>query len=251
MPDGWMTDTRSDHARPCGHGGCDEKAGMSTPPLPAPTLRRMPAYLRLLRAWEAEGRDTVSCTHLAEALGLDPTLIRKDLQLAGGSGRPKTGYRLSELVPALEGFLGWSRPSEAFVIGAGNLGLALLHYQGFAAHGLSVVAAFDDDARKVGTTGLGKRVFPMAKLADLVQRMGVRLAILCVPDAAAQAVAEACCAAGMRGLWNFTGARLSLPEGAVVEDIDLAQSLALLSHRLSHSLAAGGRRRSEPTGTAP
>lgn len=249
MPEAWETDARTAAARPCGAGGCDEKAEMSTPPLPAPTLRRMPAYLRLLRAWEAEGRDTVSCTHLAEALGLDPTLIRKDLQLAGGSGRPKTGYRLAELVPALEAFLGWSHPSEAFVIGAGNLGLALLHYQGFAAHGLSIVAAFDDDARKVGTSSLGKRIFPLAKLADLGQRMGVRLGILCVPEAAAQAVAETCCAAGMRGLWNFTGARLQLPEGTVVEDIDLAQSLALLSHRLSHRQAPHPA--ASPIGTAP
>jgi redox-sensing transcriptional repressor len=210
----------------------------------------MPAYLRLLRAWEAEGREAVSCTHLSEALGIEPTLIRKDLQLAGASGRPKTGYRLAELVPALEGFLGWSRPSEAFVIGAGNLGLALLHYQGFAAHGLSVVAAFDDDQRKIGTTAGGKRVFPMAKLADLAQRMGVRLAVLCVPDAAAQEVADRCCAAGMRGLWNFTGARLRVPDGVVAETIDLAQSLALLSHRLAHALA-GGRRAIEPPGTTP
>lgn len=201
--------------------------------LPGPALRRLPLYLRLLRAWEAEGRASASCTHLAEALGVDPTLIRKDLALTGAAGRPKTGYRLAELVPAVEAFLGWSHPNEAFIIGAGNLGLALLHYQGFAAYGLSVLAAFDADARKAGTTSLGRRVFPIAKLADLAPRMHVELAILCVPEAAAQAAAAQAYAAGIRGLWNFTGARLRLPADAVVEDVDLAQSLALLSHRIA------------------
>ncbi len=220
---------------------------MSIHPLPAPSLRRLPSYLRLLRAWEAEGRESVSCTHLAEALDLDPTQIRKDLALTGVTGRPKVGYRLDELVPAVERFLGWSESTDAFIIGAGNLGLALLHYQGFAGHGLSVVAAFDDDPRRVGTTAQDKRVFAMAKLPDLVQRMGVRLGILCVPEAAAQPAAEACYAAGIRGIWNFSGAILHLAADAVVEQVDLAQSLAVLSYRL----AAPARRTIPPPPPPP
>lgn len=201
--------------------------------MPVASVRRLPAYLRLLRRWEAEGRESVSCTHLAEELGFDPTQIRKDLALTGVVGRPKVGYRLEELVPAVERFLGWADPTEAFVIGAGNLGLALLHYPGFAGHGLSVIAAFDNDPRKTGSTPGGKRIFPMSKLPDLVRRMRVQIGILAVPDAAAQAAAEACYAAGIRGLWNFTAARLQVGMDAVVEDVDLAQSLAMLSHRLS------------------
>lgn len=203
-----------------------------TTPIPMPSLRRLPLYLRLLEAWRAEGRTQVSCTHLAEALNLDPTQVRKDLAAAGASGRPRVGYDLKRLRDTLAAFLGWDNPGEAFLVGAGPLGQALLAYEGFAARGLSIVAVFDR-APRPGERVVGKPVLPLAKLADLAARMHVRLGILAVPAAEAEDTARLMAAAGLAGIWNFAPVRLDLGPRVVIEHIDLAQSLAVLRHRLA------------------
>jgi redox-sensing transcriptional repressor len=151
--------------------------------IPVPTLRRLPLYLRLLEEWRAEGRQTVSCTHISEALDLDPTQVRKDLAVCGVPGRPKVGYDLPDLADGVARFLGWDNPGEAFLIGAGPLGRALMAYEGFAERGLAIVAAFDPDPALVGTDICGKPVMPMAKLADLARRMHIRMGVLATPSA--------------------------------------------------------------------
>lgn len=201
--------------------------------IPVPTLRRLPLYLRLLEAWRAEGRATVSCTHLAEALGFDPTQVRKDLAVCGVPGRPKVGYDLPELAAGVARFLGWDNPGEAFLVGAGPLGAALMAYEGFAERGLAVIAAFDPDPALVGTLVAGKPVLPMAKLAELGQRMHITLAILALPAARAAAGLQACVEAGMQGVLSFVPVRPDPAAGIIVEHVDLAQSLAVLSHRLT------------------
>lgn len=203
-----------------------------THPISVPSLRRLPLYLRLLEAWRAEGRTQVSCTHLADALGFDPTQVRKDLAAAGASGRPKVGYELTNLRDCLAGFLSWDNPGEAFLVGAGALGQALLAYEGFAARGLAIVAVFDHDPRPGATCG-GKPVLPLAKLANLAGRMHVSLGVLTVASDQAEATARLMAAAGLRGIWNFAPIRLDLGEHIAVEHVDLAQSLAVLSHRLA------------------
>jgi redox-sensing transcriptional repressor len=204
-----------------------------THPISVPSLRRLPLYLRLLEGWRAEGRTQISCTHLADALGFDPTQVRKDLAAAGASGRPKVGYDLQNLRDCLAGFLGWDNPGEAFLVGAGSLGQALLAYEGFAARGMSIVAVFDPDPGRVGGNVCGKPVLPMVKLANLTARMHVRLGVLAVPADTAPAVGKAMADAGLQGIWNFAPVRLDLGPLVVVEHVDLAQSLAVLSHRLT------------------
>ena len=203
-----------------------------TYPISVPSLRRLPLYLRLLEAWRAEGRTQVSCTHLADALGFDPTQVRKDMAAAGATGRPKVGYDLHNLRDVLAGFLGWDNPGEAFLVGAGALGQALLAYEGFAARGMSIVAVFDHDPRPGAMVG-GKPVLPLTKLANLTARMHVRLGVLAVPAEHAPATGRLMAEAGLQGIWNFAPVRLELGDQVVVEHVDLAQSLAVLSHRLS------------------
>jgi redox-sensing transcriptional repressor len=203
-----------------------------TYPISVPSLRRLPLYLRLLEAWRAEGRTQVSCTHLADALNFDPTQVRKDLAATGATGRPKVGYDLKNLRDTLASFLSWDNPGEAFLVGAGPLGQALMAYEGFAARGMSIVAVFDHDPRPNATCG-GKPVLPIAKLANLAARMHVSLGVLTVPAAIAEDTARSMAAAGLRGIWNFAPVRLDLGEQIAVEHVDLAQSLAVLSHRLA------------------
>jgi redox-sensing transcriptional repressor len=207
-------------------------------PIPPASLRRLPQYLRLLRTWEAEGRATISCTPIAEHFDQDPTQVRKDLALVGVGGRPKVGYDLAELADGIERFLGWDNATDAFLVGAGNLGSALLGYRGFATSGLTILAAFDVDPAKAGLRIAGRPVYPLSKLANLVERMHVRLGVLCVPENSAETAARAMVDAGLCAIWNFTPVRLDLGEAVIVEDVDLSQSLAVLSHRLRQR---GGR----------
>ncbi len=201
-----------------------------------PSLRRLPLYLSLLDDWRAAGRLTVTCTHFAEALGFDATQVRKDLAAAGAAGRPKVGYEVAALKATLTSFLGWDNPGDAFLVGAGPLGQALLAYEGFAARGLAIVAVFEADPTRVGGTIGGKPVLPLERMANLVERMHIRLGVLAVSAGDAPAASQAMVAAGLRGIWNFTPVRLDLGPSVLIEHIDLAQSLAVLSHRLAATL---------------
>jgi redox-sensing transcriptional repressor len=203
---------------------------------PLPSVRRLPAYLRLLHELQARGRDVVSCTHIADQLGLVSVQVRKDLAITGIVGKPKIGYHVPELIAAVEEFLGWNNTRDAFLVGAGCLGAALLGYEGFGEFNLNVLAGFDVDPAKIGTQIHGKDVFAMEKLRNLVKRMHVLIGILTVPAAAAQEAADAMFLAGMRAIWNYTPVKLRVPEHVVVEDVKLGASLAVLSSRLAESL---------------
>jgi redox-sensing transcriptional repressor len=196
------------------------------------TIRRLPAYLRLLRHVHAEGWETVSGTYLAEQLGLDGVQVRKDLASTGFAGKPRVGFVVAGLIDAIERHLGWNNTTEAVLVGAGSLGTALLGYTGFEPHGLRIVAAFDADETKVGDEVHGRDVFPLSKAANLVRRLHIQLGIITVPAEAAQAVADLLVGAGIRAIWNFTPTALNVPPGIIVQHEDLSSGLAVLSRQL-------------------
>ena len=203
-------------------------------PLPLPTIRRYPAYLRLIRERMAAGEDEVSSAALAAALGIDPVLARKDIAMMGVPGRPRWGYPAKVLADAMQRALGWDNTTDAALVGCGSLGHALVGYGGFAEQHLSIVVAFDADPKLHGQTIHGVKVRPMSEVGRLVRRMRIHLGILTVPDAAAQACAAALVAAGVKGIWNFTSVQLSVPDDVIVQNVDLAQSLAVLSHAIAN-----------------
>ncbi len=216
-----------------------EKQDMSTDTLkgfPIPSVRRLPLYLRLLRELRAEGHEAVSCTQISESLALGTVQVRKDLAITGIVGRPKVGYQITELVDAIEDFLGWKNTRDAFLVGAGSLGSALMGYDGFRDNGLNIVAAFDTDPAKIGTRIHDKVVLDWESFHDLVQRMHILIGILTVPAAVAQDATNAMVLAGIRAIWNYTPATLEVPPAIVVEDVRLASSLATLSSRLTRLL---------------
>lgn len=206
--------------------------------VPVPTLRRLPSYLAYLKSLQSAGRDVVSCTHIADHLGLDPTQVRKDIQAAGVLGKPKVGYYLPALIEGIEAVLGWNNVSEAFLVGAGSLGTALMGYEGFRDHGLNIVAAFDTDPEKIGTEIHGKKVLPLKKLPNLVERMHIQIGIITVPGLQAQEVATMMTDAGIVAVWNFAPAHIEVPEGTILENVQLAASLAVLSSKLAARLKA-------------
>jgi redox-sensing transcriptional repressor len=211
--------------------------------IPEASLRRLPLYHRYLKSVRAPDRRFVSCPEIAAELRLDPTQVRKDLEAAAIQGRPKVGYVLDELVREIEHFLGWDNARDAFLVGAGSLGRALMGYTKFQECGLQIVAAFDADLTKIGTTVHGRSVFPLDRLSDLAQSMHVRIGIITVPSGAAQGVAERMVEGGMRAIWNFAPVRLRVPEPIIVHNEDLYCSLASLSQKLGAALAEERRQR--------
>jgi redox-sensing transcriptional repressor len=197
-------------------------------------VKRLPAYLQMLRVLQGEGSEYVSGTVLATTHSLEPVVVRKDLAFTGAVGTPRRGFRITELIAAIERFVGWDNQTKAVLVGVGNLGTALLGYQGFETLGLRIAGAFDQDPAKVGKWIQGRKVQPISQLAAFVRRGGIRLGVLTVPAAVAQETADLMIRAGIRGIWNFSPARLEVPTGVVTQKEDLAEGLAVLSHKLQH-----------------
>lgn len=197
------------------------------------SLRRLPQYMKLLAQLADEGQPYVTSAELARRLKLDETLVRKDLSITGFTGKPRVGFPVDALLMHLEEFLGLRNAKDAFLIGAGRLGQALAQYPGFAKYGLNIVALFDTGEDKIGQWVGGLEILPLWKAPALARRMNVRIAILTVPPDVAQAVADLLADAGILAFWNFSGQALNLPETIIVHNEDLAESLAVLSHRLA------------------
>jgi len=205
-----------------------------------PSIRRLPSYLHIIRAFQRTGEPYISGTWIANELNLEPIQVRKDLAITGIVGKPKKGYPVDQLIAAIEHYLGWDVEQKAIIVGAGNLGSALTGYQEFRNHGLKIVAAFDSDPEKVGKTIHGIEVFPMDRLDSIVHERGIHLAILTVPSPYAQSSCDAIVAAGIQAIWNFTNVKLKVPDHVIVQREDLSSGYALLSVMVRTLSAPGG-----------
>jgi redox-sensing transcriptional repressor len=205
-----------------------------------PSIRRLPSYLHIIRQALRSGDQYISGTVIAQELNLEPIQVRKDLAITGIVGKPKKGYPVEALVNAIEHFLGWDQNREAVLVGAGNLGSALMGYQEFQLHGLHIVAAFDTDPAKVGSVVHGVKVRAMDNLGKDISEIGAEIAILTVPSPFAQATAESLVAAGITSIWNFTNIKLKVPPHVVVQREDLSSGYALLSVQMLARKALGG-----------
>jgi len=196
------------------------------------SLRRLPVYHHLLEEMMIAGAPFISCSVIGRALNLDPTQVRKDIEATGIVGKPKVGYPLPALVHRIEDFLGWSNTKDAVLAGAGSLGNALLGYQKFRQFGINIVAAFDTDAEKLGTSIHGKEVLPLEQLRDFTHERHIHLGIIATPSTAAQSVADLMVAGGIRAIWNFAPVHLRVPDLVILQNEDLYPSLASLSFKL-------------------
>jgi redox-sensing transcriptional repressor len=212
--------------------------GISGLSIPEPSLRRLPQYHHYLAELQSRGVSLVSCSTIGRDLKYIPVQVRKDLQFTGIIGKPKVGYSVAELVLAIEAFLGWNSVNEALLVGAGNLGTAMLGHERFSRFGLQVVAAFDVDPSKIGQYIYGKAVLPLDEMADLVQRMNIHLGIITTPAEVAQTVADEMVKAGIQAIWNFAPVKLNVPEYMIVHNEDLYSSLASLSCKLAKRFRA-------------
>ncbi len=216
----------------------DTKSTREFPVIAEASLRRLPVYHRVLQELASSGAPYVSCSQIARVLNLDPTQVRKDIENTGMVGKPKVGYPLPELIRWVEDFLGWNNAKEAFLVGAGSLGRALIGYERFRKFGLNIVTAFDTDPYKVGQQIHGKEILPLERLPALARRMRINLGVIATPAPAAQNVADLMVEGGIRAIWNFAPLHLRVPESVIVQNEDLYHSLASLSFKLEQRLRA-------------
>lgn len=179
-------------------------------------IHRLTLYHCILTNLEEEGKIVVSSPQIAELLKIDDSQVRKDMKLLGKTGKTKVGYQVSEMKQLIEKSLGFKKTKDAFVVGAGNLGIALAKYNDFQFYGFNILAMFDNDPLKINLTVNGKQVFHISKLPDLTERLGVEIAVLTVPREYAQETADFLVASGIKYIWNFTPTVLRLPDNVQV-----------------------------------
>lgn len=196
------------------------------------TLKRLPIYFTYLKSLSPHGPANISATAIAAALDMGEVQVRKDLASVSKAGRPKVGYAVADLIHELEAFLGYDDVTDAVIVGAGKLGRALLDYGGFSEYGLNIVAGFDIRESLEGETEGGKSIFGLSRFPDLCRRMNIRIGIITVPAESAQAACDLMVENGIVAILNFAPVHLKVPEGVLLQNENIAASLAGLSNRL-------------------
>ena len=198
------------------------------------TLSRLPLYYSFIGRLQATGVENVSSALLAQHLNLNPVLVRKDLaQVSSVAGHPRTGFEVKQLLEDMSEYLGYNKMDEAILVGVGSMGRILLTNSKFEKFGLNIVVGFDKDPYLCGIQLEGKHVLPMEKMESLVQRMGIRIGIITVPDDQAQEVCDQMVRCGIKAIWNFAFVPLKVPEDVLVKNENLPSSLAVLAHKLA------------------
>lgn len=194
-------------------------------------LKRLPVYLTYLKNLPESAPPNISATAMATALGMGEVQVRKDLAMVSDGGRPKIGYLRESLIDDIEQFLGYDNTTDAVLIGAGKLGQALMGYQGFADYGLNILAAFDIQP-KTDHSDEGKPIYPIEKLTAFCRSHKVLMGILTVPAEHAQEAADLLIACGIKAIWNFAPTHLDVPPHILIQNENMAMSLAVLSVHL-------------------
>ena len=194
-------------------------------------LKRLAGYLAYLKSMPENAPSHISATALANALGMGEVQVRKDLAMVSDGGRPKIGYLRESLIDDIEQFLGYDNTTDAVLIGAGKLGQALMAYKGFDEYGLNILAAFDAAPTREKTDE-GKPIYHIDKLAQFCRTHKVLMGIITVPAEGAQAVADQLITGGIKAIWNFAPTHLDVPANILVQNENMATSLAVLSVHL-------------------
>lgn len=197
-------------------------------------INRLTLYHCILSDFIAQKIDTITSVQIATLLKIDDSQVRKDISLLENSGKSRVGYHVADLKKAIEKTLGFSHPKNAFIVGAGNLGLALAKYDNFLNYGLNVLALFDNDPLKVGATVNKKEVYHISKLPELAKKMGVQMVLLTVPRSASQQTVDFLVQSNIRYIWNFSPSVLSVPEGIEVWNENLMGNFLHFSYKISN-----------------
>lgn len=188
--------------------------------IPDIVVGRLPRYLQALEHMHHDGVHTTSSQELGNMIGISAAQIRKDLSQFGEFGRQGKGYAVPYLVSQLQNILKVNRMWDMALVGAGNLGHAIAHYQGFASHGFRVALIFDSDPTQIGQSIAGMTVEDSAHIVDVIRSKGIKVGMITVPVESAQAVADNLVKAGVQAILNYAPITLSVPENVQVQYID-------------------------------
>jgi redox-sensing transcriptional repressor len=196
-------------------------------------LRRLPDYLNLLKNLSANGVKFISCKMIADCLNLNNEQVRKDIaMISNQDGIPNKGREIFSLIKDIEVNLGYDNSHNAVLVGVGSLGKALMNYDGFKEYGLKIIGAFDPSRDQIGKSLNGIKIYDSRKMSETLPTLDAHIGIICVPASVAQDIANQLIAGGIEAIWNFAPANLSLPKDIIISNMNMATSLAVLSHEL-------------------
>lgn len=203
--------------------------------IPRATIQRLAIYLEVLEKLHIEGITVISSEPLAKACAVNASQIRKDLTYFGEFGVRGVGYNIANLMESIAQALGANRPWNCVLVGAGNLGRALLNHRDFSQRSYHIIGAFDCDPEKVGEEIAGITVQNVSCLKECTEALNARIGIITTPPAWAQQVAQQLVQAGIRGILNFVPARIFVPDHVFVEYVDFFHHLYALSFNITTS----------------
>lgn len=203
--------------------------------LPEPTLRRLPWYLAYVSLLHSQKVEFVSSTQIAKEIKVDASQIAKDLSFLNIKGKTRIGYEVSTLVHELADFLGFRESHNAFMVGVGSLGGALIHDSGLSQYGLNIIAGFDVKKEIIGSNICGVAIHDIADMDELQKETGTEIGILAVPVEHAQEAADKMIACGLKAIWNFTPYRIKAPENIVIQNTSIYAHLALIYNRMQEN----------------
>lgn len=187
-------------------------------------INRLTLYHYILQDFIANKTEYISSKQIATLLHIDDSQVRKDISLLNNSGKTRVGYVVKELKTSIEKNLGFAKSKKAYIIGAGNLGMALAKYDNFTSYGLNIIALFDNDKSKIGGEINGKKILDISNLPELASEDGVEIAILTVPGKFAQKTAQFIVKSNIKYIWNFTPTVLEVPDDVQVWNENLMGS---------------------------
>lgn len=199
-----------------------------------PVIKRLPKYYRYLTNLSADGKDKISSSELAHMMGTTASQVRQDFNCFGGFGQQGYGYNVPELRRHIGQILGLNRDYRMVIVGAGNMGQALMSYDGFREMHFDMVAAFDSDPALIGRSVRGLVIRDVQELPQALDAQPVDIGIVAVPEAAAQAVCDQLVAGGVHAIWNFAPIDLSAGPDVAINNVHLSDSLLVLTYALGH-----------------
>lgn len=207
--------------------------------VPVPTLERLATYLTSLTELAEQRVHTVSSSDIEKVTGIHAAQFRKDLSYFGEFGRPGIGYNVDELRSWIAQILKVEREQPVILVGAGNLGSALVGYAGLGAQNFRMAAAFDNNYNKIGRHLWALEIKDVAEMTEVNKEIQARIGIIAVPANVAQEAANRLIEAGVRSILNFAPVVIRVPEHVVVRNVDFVQELAVLAFHLAEEGAGG------------
>ncbi len=199
---------------------------------PDTVINRLTLYHCILTDYIKNNVENITSSAIAGLLKIDDSQVRKDISLLKNTGKSRVGYNVLELKNSIEKTLGFERPKNAFIVGAGNLGMALANYNNFADYGLNVVALFDNDTKKIGGKIKEKQIYDIEKLPELAEELSIEMAILTVPMNSAQKIADFLVESNIKYIWNFSPTVLVVPKEVEVWNENLMGNFLQFSYKI-------------------